>query len=65
MNRVALSFADGTTFFVGLGFVPAAEVLLLRFRKGRARPVLTVLAIVAIILVVISATPLPLWTYCG
>ena len=65
MNPVVLSFADGTTFFVGLAFVLAAEGLLLRFRKRLARRVLTVLALVGIILVVISATPLPVWAYLG
>lgn len=63
MSPIALSLADGTIFFVGLVLVLAGEVLLIRFRKTRARPVLTVLVITGIIFVVVSATPLPLWAY--
>lgn len=65
MNPFVLSFTDGTTFFVGLAFVVVAEGLLLRFQKRLARRVLAVLARVGIILVVISATPLPVWAYLG
>jgi acyl-CoA thioesterase-1 len=63
MNPIILSFADGTTFFVGLALVLVAETLFIRFRNRIARPVLTVLALVGMILVVISATPLPIWVY--
>lgn len=63
MNPIVLSFADGTTFFIGLALVLAGEVSLLRFRSRAARPVLTVLVLLGIILVVISATPLPIWAY--
>lgn len=63
MNPFILSFADGTTFFVGLALVLVTEALLLRFRNGITRPVLTVVAFVGIILVIISATPLPIWAY--
>ena len=63
MNPITLSFADGTTFFVGLFLVAAAEGLLLQFRYRVVRSILTVLTVVGIILVVISATPLPLWGY--
>ena len=63
MHPVVLSFADGTSFFVGLVLVLVAELLLLRFRNRFARPVLTVLALVGMIFVVISATPLPVWAH--
>ena len=63
MNPIVLSFADGTTFFVGLALVLVAETLLIRYRNRIARPVVTVLALVGMILVVISATPLPIWAY--
>jgi len=63
MNPFILSFADGTTFFVGLALVFIAEALLFRFRNRVARPILTVVGIVGIILVIISATPLPIWAY--
>jgi len=65
MNPIALSFADGATFFVGLALVLAAEAIFLRFRRRVLRPALTVLVIVGIILVVASATPLPVWAYVG
>ena len=63
MNRIVLSFADGTVFFVGLALALGAEALLLRFRNRLARPVLTVLALVGMVFVVISATPLSIWAY--
>ena len=63
MNPILLSFSDGTTFFVGLALVVAAEGLLFWFRNRIARPILTVLAIIGVVLVIISATPLPIWAY--
>jgi acyl-CoA thioesterase-1 len=63
MNPILLRFTDGTTFFVGLALVLGTEALLFRFHARVLRPVLTVLALVGAILVVISATPLPLWMY--
>ena len=63
MNPIILGFADGTTFFVGLAMTFIADLLLLRFRVGPMRAVFTVLAMVGIIFVVISATPLPAWAY--
>ncbi|MCC5844040.1 MAG: SGNH/GDSL hydrolase family protein [Verrucomicrobia bacterium] len=63
MNPFVLIFADGTTFFVGLVVVLAAEGILFRFRNRFTRPICTVAAIVGIILVIISATPLPIWAY--
>lgn len=58
-----LSFSDGTTFFVGLALVVVAEGLLFWFRNRITRPILTVLTIVGAVLVIISATPLPIWAY--
>ena len=63
MNPFVLSFASGTTFFVGLALVLLAEGPLSRFRNRIVRPLLTVAAIAGIILVAISATPLPIWAY--
>ena len=63
MNPLVLSFASGTTFFVGLALVLLAEGPLSRFRNRIVRPLLTVAAIAGIILVAISATPLPIWAY--
>jgi len=63
MNPIVLNIADGTTFFVGLALVLAAETILIRLGSRIARAILTLLAITGIILVVISATPLPIWMY--
>ena len=63
MNPVLLSFADGTLFFVGLISVFGAEVALLFLQQRFIRSALTVCALWGIILVVGSATPLPLWLY--
>ena len=63
MNPVLLSFADGTTFFVGLGLVVLAVALLATTSRRLVRPILTVCALVGMLLVVTSATPLPIWMY--
>lgn len=63
MNPFILRFADGTTFFVGLAFVLAAEGLLFRFRNPVTRPILTAVSILGIVLVIVSSTPLPIWAY--
>lgn len=63
MNPILLTFADGTSFFVGLGGEAFAVLLLLCARNGFVRSVLIVIALVSIAVVVISATPLPLWGY--
>lgn len=63
MNPIVLYFADGTSFFIGLVVVLLANLLLLRFREGPGRGVLTVLTVMGVIFVAISATPLPLWSY--
>jgi acyl-CoA thioesterase-1 len=63
MNPIVLSFADGTTFFVGLAVTLIADLLLLRIHRGIVRSVLNVLVVVGIVFVIISATPLPIWAY--
>lgn len=63
MSRLILSFTDGTTFFAGTVLVLVAETLLVRLRGRCTRPILNMLAIVGLILVVLSATPWPLWAY--
>ena len=63
MNPIILHLADGTSFFVGLALVLVAEALIFRFHVRVIRHVLTVLVIVGVILVAISATPLPGWMY--
>ena len=63
MNPLFLIIADGTTFFAGLALVLISEGLLIRLRNFISRLILTVLAIIGVILLFISATPLPLWVY--
>jgi len=63
MNPIILRFADGSVFFVGLLLTAGAVWPLIRVRNRIGRPALNVMAIVGMILVVASATPLPLWTY--
>jgi len=63
MNPFILLFADGRAFFIGLLLVILAAGLLFKMRVRFLRPVLTVLVIVGILAVIISATPLPVWAY--
>jgi acyl-CoA thioesterase-1 len=63
MPSFILSIADGTLFFIGLAMVVVADLLLLRFHTGKARFAFTLMTILGIILVVISAIPQPLWAY--
>lgn len=63
MNPFIVSFTDGTMFFAGLLLVHVAEGLLLCIGHRVTRSILNVLAIIGIILLIISATPLPLWAY--
>ncbi len=62
MSPIVLSFADGTTFFVGLFIVLASGIFLL-FQKGRIRSALAMFVVVGMVLVGASATPLPIWVY--
>ncbi len=63
MNPIALSFADGSVFFVGLVLVLACELLMMRFRKRIAQTVLSLFVFLGIFFVALSATPLPGWIY--
>ena len=63
MNAVALYFASGQTFFWGIVVLLALSAARLCLRKPPFRPALRVAAIVAILLVGLSATPLPYWLY--
>jgi acyl-CoA thioesterase I len=63
MDPILLRFADGSIFFAGMLLTTGAEWLLIFVRNRISRPALNVVAIVGMILVVVSATPLPLWAY--
>ncbi len=63
MNPIVLSISDGAAFFIGQIMALIAGCLLLSLRKPYVRSILTVCVVLGVILVVISATPLPLWMY--
>ncbi|MBL4885203.1 MAG: hypothetical protein JKY95_11795 [Planctomycetaceae bacterium] len=63
MNPIVFYFANGTTFFVGLAIVLVSEVLLIRFQKRFARSALTLLVLLGMILIVLSATPISIFLY--
>ncbi len=63
MNPVVLYFADGTIFFAGLAVVVVAAMLLRVSGNRMMQGASIVLGIFGIILVLISATPLPVLAY--
>jgi hypothetical protein len=64
MNPIALAFADGTMFFPGILLVMVSLVLAGFFRsKPRLKSVMLTVSIIGVLLVVVSATPLPVWVY--
>ena len=63
MNQIMLRFADGSVFFVGLLLTAGAVWMLIRVRNCMIRPALNVMAVIGMVLVVVSATPFPLWAY--
>jgi acyl-CoA thioesterase I len=63
MSPFLLIFTDGTIFFIGLAMVFFANLLLFHFRRSYLRWILTPSALIGLIFVIVSATPLPLWTY--
>ena len=64
MNPIALQFANGNLFFVGLVMIIAALFLRLSFEGHVLGLVLRVGYIVGIVLIIFSATPLSIWFYC-
>lgn len=62
-NSVVLCFGDGTAFFVGVVAVVFSLLLLVRFRTRPAAAGLIAVALIGVVVVVSSATPLPAWTY--
>jgi acyl-CoA thioesterase-1 len=63
MSPILLTFADGTGFFAGLTITLTADLLLIRFHIGRFRIGLTILAVIGMALVAVSATPAPAWAH--
>jgi acyl-CoA thioesterase I len=62
-NPIVLSFGDGTAFFVGIAVVVLSLLLLARFRARWAAALLVTGTLFGIVIVLVSATPLPLWAY--
>ena len=63
MNRIVLEFANGNSLFVGLPIAVAACALSCRLHGTVLRSVLRLLAITGGLMVVLSATPFPVWVY--
>jgi len=63
MNPVVLQFANGSVFFHGLILSQVASVLMALLKGSVCRSLLTVASILGAVLVVLSATPLPVWVY--
>lgn len=63
MSPVALQFANGNVFFVGLALSVLAALLRAKAVPRAFRFLLNIAAFLGIALVILSATPLPLWLY--
>lgn len=63
MNPLVLEFANGRTFFYGMVVSLVACALRLRLKGRKLRSALRIVAILGAVLVITSATPLPIWTY--
>ncbi|HEY1376295.1 MAG TPA: GDSL-type esterase/lipase family protein [Gemmataceae bacterium] len=63
MDWVVYLFGSGAVFFIGIGLIlAAAAVFALRPRQW-VKVVITLLAVVGLLLIAASATPLPYWLY--
>jgi acyl-CoA thioesterase-1 len=63
MNPLILQFANGNIFFVGLGMVVGSLALCLRSNGRFVKSIVTIIWLLGILFVILSATPLPLWLY--
>ena len=64
MSPVALKFADGTVFFVGVVLTPAASWVLVRRTRGAVGAAASAAVFTGALLAVLSATPVEEWQ-CG
>jgi acyl-CoA thioesterase-1 len=65
MNWVIYIFGSGDAFFIGVGLqLTAAALLCFPRSKGRLR-VASLVALIGLILIALSAAPLPYWFYAG
>ncbi|HIJ73927.1 MAG TPA: hypothetical protein HPP83_07480 [Candidatus Hydrogenedentes bacterium] len=63
MHPLVLEFANGRTFFYGMVISLIACASRLRSKGGKSRGALRIVAILGAVLVIASATPLPIWIY--
>jgi acyl-CoA thioesterase I len=63
MNPVVFQIANGNVFFIGIGITVAAFALRLWLNNRSAIVLLTLTWLLGMSLVVISATPIPIWLY--
>ena len=63
MDSIALILSDGTAFFVGLGTLVVSAILGLFWKTGVRLSLVNICCCVSLLVVVSSATPLPLWEY--
>ena len=63
MNPIVLQFANGSVFFHGICFAVIGSFLGMSLKNRWTRSVLSIVAIVGAVLVILSATPLPVWMY--
>ncbi len=64
MNPIVLQFANGSVFFYGICLAVIASFLRMSLKSRWTRSVLCIVAIVGAVLVILSATPQPVWIYC-
>ena len=63
MDLVVYLFGSGTVFFIGVGFVLVALVIFALVKRRWLTIFATVVAVVGLLLIALSATPLPYWLY--
>src|SRR5260370_14974065 len=65
MNWVIYFFGSGAAFFSGVGLVLAAIPVLSFYHRKWAMRLATLCALLGLILIALSATPLPYWFYAA
>jgi acyl-CoA thioesterase-1 len=63
MDWVVYLFGSGAVFFIGIGLVLAALAAFIFFRRPWLMVIMTLLVVVGLLLIALSATPLPYWLY--
>jgi acyl-CoA thioesterase-1 len=63
MNELVYLFGSGAAFFVGIALILAGLAIFTRARQEWARVVATLVAVLGLVFVAFSSTPLPYWLY--